>query len=56
MNVSVKDDPRQLMRALFSVAVASAAPGRLMDRNLIPDQSTGRTVVIGAGKAAASMA
>ena len=56
MNVSVKDDPRQLMQALFSVAVASAAPGRLMDRNLIPDQSTGRTVVIGAGKAAASMA
>ena len=56
MNVSVKNDPRQLMQALFSAAVASAAPGRLMDCSLIPDRSATRTVVVGAGKAAASMA
>ena len=44
------------MQALFSAAVASAAPGRLMDCSLIPDRSATRTVVVGAGKAAASMA
>ena len=44
------------MRALFCAAVASADPERLMDRSLIPDRSAGRTVVVGAGKAAASMA
>ena len=44
------------MRALFCAAVASADPKRLMDRSLIPDQPAGRTVVVGAGKAAASMA
>ena len=44
------------MRALFCAAVASADPERLMDRSLIPDRPAGRTVVVGAGKAAASMA
>ena len=44
------------MRALFCAAVASADPKRLMDRSLIPGQPAGRTVVVGAGKAAASMA
>jgi len=44
------------MRTLFYAAVASADPERLMDRSLIPDRPTGRTVVVGAGKAAASMA
>ena len=44
------------MRALFYAAVASADPERLMDRSLIPDRPAGRTVVVGAGKAAASMA
>jgi len=44
------------MRTLFYAAVASADPERLMDRSLIPDRPAGRTVVVGAGKAAASMA
>ena len=56
MTISVQNDPNQLMRALFCAAVASADPKRLMDRSLIPDRPAGRTVVVGAGKAAASMA
>ncbi len=56
MTISVRNDPSQLMRTLFYAAVASADPERLMDRSLIPDRPTGRTVVVGAGKAAASMA
>ncbi len=56
MTISVRNDPSQLMRALFCAAVASADPERLMDRSLIPDRPAGRTVVVGAGKAAASMA
>ena len=56
MTISVRNDPSQLMRALFCAAVASADPKRLMDRSLIPDRPAGRTVVVGAGKAAASMA
>ncbi len=56
MTISVRNDPSQLMRTLFCAAVASADPERLMDRSLIPDRPTGRTVVVGAGKAAASMA
>ena len=56
MKVSVQNDPRQLMQALFCAAVASADPRRLMDRSLIPNESAARTVVVGAGKAAASMA
>ena len=44
------------MQALFCAAVASADPRRLMDRSLIPNGSAARTVVVGAGKAAASMA
>ncbi|SUZ93698.1 uncharacterized protein METZ01_LOCUS46552, partial [marine metagenome] len=56
VTISVRNDPSQLMRALFCAAVASADPERLMDRSLIPDRPAGRTVVVGAGKAAASMA
>ncbi len=56
MTISVRNDPSQLMRTLFYAAVASADPERLMDRSLIPDRPAGRTVVVGAGKAAASMA
>ena len=44
------------MRALYSAAVASADPKSLMNRNLIPEKPDARTVVVGAGKAAASMA
>ena len=56
MKVSVQNDPRQLMQALFCAAVASADPRRLIDRSLVPNGTAARTVVVGAGKAAASMA
>ena len=48
-------EPRALLRALFDAAVAAADPARLMPGRLPPPPS-GRTVVVGAGKAAASMA
>ena len=56
MNLSVQNDPYQFMRALFLAAVVSADPKILIKRSLIPNQHDARTVVVGAGKAAASMA
>ncbi len=47
--------PRQFLRALFDAAVESASPHHCM-ANWLPPRPTGRTVVVGAGKAAASMA
>jgi glycerate 2-kinase len=44
-----------LLRRAFDAAVASAAPGPAVLRNL-PDKPHGRCVVIGAGKASAAMA
>lgn len=44
-----------LLRQLFNTAVAAADPRVMMSR-LLPPPPKGRTVVIGAGKAAASMA
>ncbi len=49
------DDPKQFLRALFDAAVAAAAPGRVLAGHL-PPPPPGRTIVIGAGKAAAAMA
>jgi len=49
------NDPRRLLRSLFDVAVEAADPARAVARNL-PDPPPGRTMVIGAGKAAISMA
>jgi glycerate 2-kinase len=49
------DDPQGLLRKLFAAAVAAADPARLLPGRL-PPPSAGRTVVVGAGKAAASMA
>ncbi|OHX16750.1 hydroxypyruvate reductase [Chromobacterium amazonense] len=46
--------PQQVLRRLFDVAVASVKPERLLDH--LPPPPAGRTVVIGAGKAAAAMA
>lgn len=46
---------RQLLRDMFDAAVAAAAPERCLARHL-PPAPKGRTLVIGAGKAAASMA
>ena len=45
-----------LLRALFDAAVAAADPARLLPGRLLLPPPSGRTVVVGAGKAAASMA
>jgi hydroxypyruvate reductase len=55
--VSMRDatDPGEFLRALFAAALAAAEPDRAMvDR--LPPPVPGRTVVVGAGKAAAAMA
>ena len=49
------DDPRALLRHLFDAALASAQPARCLPAHL-PAPPAGRTVVVGAGKAAAAMA
>ena len=46
---------RQLLRDMLDAAIAAASPDRAVPANL-PPPPTGRTVVVGAGKAAASMA
>jgi glycerate 2-kinase len=46
---------QQLLRKLFLAAVSAADPGALIPRWL-PARPKGRTIVVGAGKAAASMA
>ena len=46
---------RQLLRDMFDAAIAAASPDRAIAPNL-PPPPKGRTVVVGAGKAAASMA
>jgi len=53
----MSDDPRQLLRAMFDAAVGAASPAICLPRHLktiAPPK--GRTIVVGAGKAAASMA
>ena len=49
------DAARAALRAIFDAAVASAAPGPAVLRNL-PYKPRGRCIVIGAGKASAAMA
>ena len=46
---------RQLLRDMLDAAIAAASPDRAVPANL-PPPPAGRTVVVGAGKAAASMA
>ena len=46
---------REFLVSLFDAAVAAARPGPWF-RDFLPDPPKGRTVVVGAGKAAASMA
>ena len=48
-------DARRLLRTLFDAAVASAQPARVLARHL-PAPPSGRTIVVGAGKASAAMA
>lgn len=52
-------DPRQLLRALFDAALAAAAPETVLPpfvAALRAQAPRGRTIVVGAGKAAAAMA
>lgn len=51
----MSDDPKALLRRLFDAAVASADPLRTVPAHL-PEPPPGRTLVVGAGKAAAAMA
>src|SRR4051794_4349768 len=46
---------KDILHALFQAALAAAQPDGKFD-GLLPDKPIGRTIVIGAGKAAASMA
>lgn len=48
-------EPKAFLRSLFEAAIAAADPARVLARHL-PPPPKGRTLVIGAGKAAASMA
>lgn len=48
-------DHRRLLLEMFDAAVGAAAPARCLPRHL-PPPPKGRTVVVGAGKAAAAMA
>jgi hydroxypyruvate reductase len=47
--------PRKLLRTLFDAAVAAAQPALALPPHLLVPP-TGRTLVIGAGKASAAMA
>ena len=49
------DSPRELLQELFEAAVNAASPAHCLPAHL-PEPPRGRTVVVGAGKAAASMA
>ncbi|MBV8272290.1 MAG: glycerate kinase [Cupriavidus sp.] len=49
-------DPRTLLLDSFRAAVAAADPLEIVAAHLPPPHADGRTVVVGAGKAAASMA
>jgi hydroxypyruvate reductase len=51
----ITSTPRLLLRKLFDAAVAAAQPAQCVPQNL-PPQPTGRTIVVGAGKASAAMA
>src|SRR6202044_4249307 len=48
-------EERLLLREMFEAAIAAASPDKAVPANL-PAPPLGRTVVVGAGKAAASMA
>jgi hydroxypyruvate reductase len=48
-------DHRQLLRTMFDAAVSAALPSRCVPKHL-PKPPKGKTVVVGAGKAAAAMA
>jgi len=49
------DEPRRILRRLFNAAIEAASPAARLPPHL-PPPPPGRTIVVGAGKAAASMA
>ncbi len=49
------DDPRSFLASLFDAAVGTALADRCLD-GMLPPPPAGRTVVVGAGKAASAMA
>ena len=51
----MNQDPRALLRAMFDAAIAAALPDKMLPAYL-PKPPKGRTLVVGCGKAAASMA
>ena len=51
----MSDDPRALLRRMLDAAITSAKPAQCLPPHL-PEPPAGRTVVVGAGKAAATMA
>jgi hydroxypyruvate reductase len=55
MKETPASSPRDFLESLFRAAVGAADPAECVRRNM-PDYPKGRTIVIGAGKAAASMA
>lgn len=55
MEFSGRDQPRAFLRALFDAALRAADPARALPP-LLPAPPRGRTIVVGAGKAAAAMA
>lgn len=54
-NAAMIDDPRQFLCTLFDKAVETAGAERCL-KNHLPTPPRGRTVIVGAGKAAAAMA
>ena len=55
VRVFMIDDPRTLLRSMFDAAVARAMPEKCVPP-FLPKPPKGRTLVVGAGKAAATMA
>ncbi len=51
----IVDDPRAFLRSLFDSAIAAVSPAVVLPPRL-PAAAVGRTIVVGAGKAAAAMA
>jgi glycerate 2-kinase len=51
----MNNDPRTLLRALFDAAIAAALPDKSLPA-FLPPPPKGQTIVVGCGKAAASMA
>ncbi|WP_354683197.1 glycerate kinase [Cupriavidus necator] len=56
MSARFAGDPRALLLDSFHAAVAAADPLQIVAQHLPPPHAGGRTLVVGAGKAAASMA